>query len=148
MVVYAEQKPRTVTGAESEFDRTENAIPRPEIRINQSNKGSNSAIAYLIAAIVLVVGAYLLYTNNWSPGVTAPSVTQNNTTLPTPDVIVPDPATPPVAEKTAPPATVPVAPVQYFFYHLKHHSYEKASARGGFFVGQKTREHFSDRASN
>lgn len=48
MVVYTEQKPRTVTGAESEFDRAENGIPRPEIRVTQSNSGSNSAIAYVI----------------------------------------------------------------------------------------------------
>lgn len=110
MVVYTASKPKTVTGAESEFDRTENAIPRPEIRINQSNKGSNSAIAYLIAAIVLVVGGYLLYTNNWSTSAVAPSITQNNTTLPAPDLIVPVPATPPVSEKTAPPANAPVTP--------------------------------------
>ena len=109
MVVYAEQKPRTVTGAESEFDRTENAIPRPVIRINQSNKGSNSAIAYLIAAIVLIVGAYLLYSNNWSTSAVAPSITQNNTTLPAPDLIVPVPATSPTTG-TAP--QQPVAPVQ------------------------------------
>ena len=112
MVVYAEQKPRTVTGAESEFDRAENAIPRPEIRVTQSNLGSNSAITYLIAALVLIVGAYFLYTNNWNTATVVPSVTQNNTTLPAPDLIVPVPVTPPVSEKTAPPVTVPAAPVQ------------------------------------
>ena len=115
MVVYAEQKPRT--GAGSEFDRVENGVPRPEVRVIQSTSGSNSAIAYLLAALVLAVGAYFLYTNNWSPTTVTPSVTQNNITLPAPDAITPDPATPPAAEKTAPPATVPapqqpVAPVQ------------------------------------
>ena len=110
MVVYTEQKPRTVTGAESEFDRAENGIPRPEVRVTQSNSGSNSAIAYVIAAIVLAVGAYFLYTHNWSPTAVAPSVTQNNITLPAPDAITPDPATPPAAEKTAPPATAPITP--------------------------------------
>ena len=109
MVVYAEQKPRTVTGAESEFDRAENAIPRPEIRVTQSNLGSNSAITYLIAALVLIVGAYFLYTNNWSTATVVPSVTQNNTTLPAPDLIVPVPVTPPTID-TAP--QQPVAPVQ------------------------------------
>lgn len=110
MAVYAEQKPRTITGAESEFDRTERASPGPEIRIDQSNKSSNSSVFYIIGALVLVVGGYLLYTNNWSPSTAVPSVTLNNTVLPAPDVIVPVPATPPAAEKTTPPATVPAVP--------------------------------------
>lgn len=117
MTIYAEQKPRTVTGAESEFDRAEQGFNRPEIRVTQSNLGSNSAITYLLAALVLIVGGYLLYTNNWSTTTVVPSVTQNNTTLPAPDAYTPVPATPPAAEKTAPPAIVPapqqpVTPVQ------------------------------------
>ena len=110
MVVYTEQKPRTVTGAESEFDRAEQGFNRPEIRVTQSNLGTNGAIAYLLAALVLVVGGYLLYTNNWSTTTVVPSVTQNNTTLPAPDAYTPVPVTPPAAEKTAPPATAPITP--------------------------------------
>jgi hypothetical protein len=110
MAAYAEVKPKTVTGVESELDR---GTPRPEIRITQSNKGSGSTIAYIVAAIVLLAGAYLLYTNNMSTTTVVPSVTQNNTTLPTPDVVIPttpEPATPPAAEKTNPPAAAPATP--------------------------------------
>jgi hypothetical protein len=110
MAAYAEVKPKTVTLAESEFDR---GTPRPEIRITQSTKGSGSTIAYIVAAIVLIAGAYLLYTSNASTTTVVPTVTQNNTTLPAPDVVIPkspDPATPPAAEKTAPPAAVPATP--------------------------------------
>ena len=115
MTVYTDQNPRTGSG--SKFDQAEQGFTRPEIRVTQSNLGSNSAIAYLIAALVLAVGAYLLYTNNWSTTTVVPSVTQNNTTLPAPDAYTPVPATPPAAEKTAPPAIVPapqqpVTPVQ------------------------------------
>jgi hypothetical protein len=117
MAVYAEVKPKTVTGAESEFDR---GIPGPEIRITQSNKGSGSTIAYIVAAIVLFAGAYLLYTNNVSTTTVVPTITQNNTTLPAPDAMdpaIPVPAAPPVSDTSAPPATgtapqPPVAPAQ------------------------------------
>jgi hypothetical protein len=110
MAAYAEVKPKTVTLAESEFDR---GMPRPEIRINQTTKGSGSTIAYIVAAIVLIAGAYLLYTSNAGTTTVVPTVTQNNTTLPAPDVVIPkspDPATPPAAEKTTPPAAVPATP--------------------------------------
>ena len=76
-------------------------------------------------AIVLAVGAYLLYPNNWSATTVAPPVTQNNITLtapaaknpdlgaqPAPAVITPVPATPPAAEKTAPVTPDPAKPAQ------------------------------------
>ncbi|MGB9141070.1 MAG: hypothetical protein WCB71_02605 [Aestuariivirga sp.] len=110
MVTYTEPKPRIATGAESEFDRNEKAMPRPEVRVTQTNRGSGGTIAYVIAALVLIIGGYLLYTNNWSQTTVVPTVTQNNTTLPAPDTITPVPVTPPAAEKTAPPATVPATP--------------------------------------
>ena len=110
MVTYTEPKPRIATGAESEFDRTEKAMPRPDVRVTQTNSGSGGTIAYVIAALVLIIGGYLLYTNNWSQTTVVPTVTQNNTTLPAPDTITPVPVTPPAAEKTAPPAAVPPAP--------------------------------------
>lgn len=108
MVTYADTKPKTVTGAESEFDHARNAT-RPGIQVTQSNKGSGSTIAYIVAAIVLIAGAYLLYTNNMSTTTVVPSVTQNNTTI-TPDPVEPAPATPPAMEQTTPPAPVPATP--------------------------------------
>jgi cell division protein FtsN len=120
MATSTDQKPRT--GAGSEFDEAGRGSLRPEINVNQSNRGSNSTIAYIIAAVVLVVGAYLLYTNTWSTTTVVPTVTQNNTTLPAPAPdavapVTPVPVAPPAADTTTPPATgtapqPPVAPAQ------------------------------------
>jgi hypothetical protein len=76
--------PRFTARAESEFDHAHNT-PRPGIRVTQSNEGSGSTIAYIVAAIVLLAGAYLLFTSNMS---TTPSA--------------PVPATPPATEPVAP----------------------------------------------
>ena len=109
MVDYTEQKPRITSGAQSEFGGVENGIPRPEIRISQSNSGSSSGIAFVVVAIVLAVGAYYLYAGSWSTESVTPSVTQNNITLPAP-IIAPDAATPSVPPAIAPDlATPPVA---------------------------------------
>ena len=102
MVAYNEQKPKTVSPIELGFGQAENGTPRPEVHITQSNVGYSSTIGFVIAAIVLAVGAYLLYTNNWSATTAVPSVTQNNITLPAPAASTADPATPPAAEKTSP----------------------------------------------
>jgi hypothetical protein len=120
MTAYADVKPKTVTAAESEFDRAEKAIPRPEIRITQSNRGSSGTLGFIVAAIVLIAGAYLLYTNYSGPVTVVPTVTQNNITVPAPDATdpaTPVPAAPPVSDTTTPPATgaapqPPVAPAQ------------------------------------
>ncbi len=89
---------------------------RPGVNVTQSNKGSGATIAYVIAAIVVVVGAYLLFFN--TPGTTpvVPSVTQNNTITPAPDAgapapvtPAPDAATPPAAETAPAPVTPPAA---------------------------------------
>jgi hypothetical protein len=118
MAVTNETRPRPVTGAESEFDRASRTMPRPEVRVNQTNNGSNGVIAYLIAALVIVVGGYYVYTSYYAPTAPTPAATQSSTTLPKSDTVVPVtpvPATPP-AESTAtppaePPATAPAAPV-------------------------------------
>ena len=102
MVTYADPKSKTETGAKSD--------QRPEIHVTQSNKGSGSTIAYIVAAIVLIAGAYLLFANNTSTTTVVPSVMQNNTTLPAPDLVAPAPATPPAMEPTTPPAPVPATP--------------------------------------
>lgn len=119
MDTYTDKKPKIGTG--SEFDQTGRGSLRPEVNVTQSNKGSNATIAYIIAAIVVIVGAYLLYTNEWSTATVAPTITQNNTTTPpAPDATnpaTPVPATPPASDTTTPPATgtapqPPVAPAQ------------------------------------
>ncbi len=103
MVTYADPKSKT-------------ADPRPGVNVTQTNKGSGTTIAYIIAAIVVVVGAYLLFFNNPGTSPVVPSVTQNNTIVPAPDAVTPAPVTPapdaatPPAMETAPAAPAPATP--------------------------------------
>ena len=108
MVTYADPKSKTTD-------------PRPGVTVNQSTKSSGSTIAIIVAAIVVVIGAYMLFFNTPSTSPVVPSVTQNNTVLPAPDAVTPPPApdaaTPPAMETApaapapaTPPATAPVTP--------------------------------------
>lgn len=87
---------------------------RPGVTVTQSNKGSGATIAYVIAALVVVVGAYLLFFNTPNTTPVVPTVTQNNTVVPAPEPVVPAPATPdaatPPAMETAPAAPAPATP--------------------------------------
>jgi len=92
--------------------KTKTTDQRPGVNVTQTNKGSGATIAYVIAAIVVVVGAYLLFFNTPSTTPVVPSVTQNNTITPAPEPVVPatpDAATPPAVE-TAPAAPAPATP--------------------------------------
>ena len=104
MVTYADPKSKTTD-------------PRPGVTVTQSNKSSGTTIAIIVAAIVLIAGAYVLYTSNMSTAPVVPSVTQNNTVTPAPDAVTPAPvtpapdaATPPAMEQTTPPAPAPATP--------------------------------------
>ena len=79
------------------------------INVNQSSESSGTTIAIIVAALVLVVGAFLYFGNNWNSPADGPQVTQNNTTLPAPVVEPADPvpATPPAAQPETPPVTPP-----------------------------------------
>ena len=57
---------------------------------NQS-KWSGATIAYIIAAIVIIIGAYLLFANNATTPTTTPPVTEN-APAPAPDATTPTPA--------------------------------------------------------
>ena len=84
---------------------------KPEIRVTQASDGS-SGIAIIIAAIVLVVGAFLFFNNGFDTTADNAKVVQNNITLPAPVVEVPaapDAAMPPATQKTDPPADAPAA---------------------------------------
>jgi hypothetical protein len=105
MATTTENRPRILTGAESEFDHASRATQRPEVRVNQSNQGSGATFAYIILALVVIVGGYFLYTNYSGVPATAPATTQSDTTLPKSEVIVP---TPPAASTATPPADAPV----------------------------------------
>lgn len=99
MANYADPKTKTV----SETDG------RPGVHVTQTSKGSGATIAYVIAALVVIVGAYLLFFNNPGTAPVVPSVTQNNTTV-APEPVTPVPETPPTMEQTAPAAPAPVTP--------------------------------------
>lgn len=103
MANYADPKTKTV----SETDG------RPGVHVTQTSKGSGATIAYVIAALVVIVGAYLLFFNNPGTAPVVPSVTQNNTTV-APEPVAPVPATPPAMESApaepAPAAPAPVTP--------------------------------------
>ena len=77
------------------------------INVNQSSEMSAGTIAIIVAALVLVVGAFVYFGNSSAP-TDNPQVTQNNSTLPAPIVEPADPvpATPPAAQ----PETLPVTP--------------------------------------
>ncbi len=77
------------------------------IEVNQASESSGTTIAIIVAALVLVVGAFIYFGNSSTP-TDNPQVTQNNTTLPAPVVEPADPvpATPPAAQ----PETAPVTP--------------------------------------
>ena len=66
MVTYADPKSKTTD-------------PHSGVTVNQSTKGSGTTIAIIVAAIVVVVGAYMLFFNAPSTTPVVPSVTQNNT---------------------------------------------------------------------
>ncbi len=113
MADYIDPKPKTVRSAEPGLGQYDSGTPRPGVNITQSTASSTGAIVFLIAAIVLAVGAYFLYAGN--SATIAPSVTQNITTVPAPAASTPtpavapatvparpDPVTAPAAEKTAP----------------------------------------------
>ena len=79
------------------------------INVNQSSETSGTSITIIVAALVLVVGAFIYFGNNSAP-TDNPQVTQNNVTLPAPVPVIepadPVPATPPATQ----PETAPIVP--------------------------------------
>lgn len=74
------------------------------IEVKQSTESSGTTIAIIVAALVLVVGAFIYFGNSSTP-TDNPQVTQNNTTLPAP--IVEEPAATPPAQPATPLVTPP-----------------------------------------
>jgi hypothetical protein len=105
MVTITENRPRPITGAESEFDHASLPLSRPGIGATQSGQGSGNSIAYLIAVLVIAVGGYFLYTSYYGPTTIPAAVTQPSPPV-APAPAVDEPAlTPPAAVPAAPPAT-------------------------------------------
>ena len=89
-------------------------------QVNVSNKGdSSTGIAIIVAAIILVVGAFIFFNNGFGPSTDNAKIVQNNTTLPAPVIEAPAPVieapaapevtTPPAAQPTTPPSEAPAA---------------------------------------
>lgn len=82
---------------------------KPEVRVTQADN-SSAGIAIIIAALVLVVGAFLFFNNGFDSTIDNPKVVQNNTILPAPAIeapATPEVVTPLATEKTNPPADAP-----------------------------------------
>ena len=97
--------------------KTKTTDSRPGVTVTQSNKGSGATVAYIISAIVVVLGAdHLLLNNPTTTKPVVPSVTNNTTVNPAPDAVTPAPVTPapdaatPPAMETAPAAPAPTTP--------------------------------------
>jgi hypothetical protein len=110
MASSAGQKRRILTATETDLKRAEARTPQANIRVNPSSWGSGGPMAYVMAALVLIVSGYLLFRNNWNTDIVFPSVVE---TVPAPDVnstIAPVPV-PPLASQTATsPPNPPVTP--------------------------------------
>lgn len=80
-------------------------------QVNISNKGDNSTgIAIIVAAIILVVGAFIFFSNGFGPTTDNAKIVQNNTTLPAPVIDVPaapEVITPPAAQPSTPSSEAP-----------------------------------------
>ena len=82
-------------------------------RVNVSSTGDGSTgIAIIVAAIILVVGAFFFFNYGYGPASDDAKIVQNNTTLPAP--VIEAPATPEVtapapAQPATPPAEAPAA---------------------------------------
>ena len=82
----------------------------PKVNVTTTGDGS-TGIAIIIAAIVLVVGAFVFFNYGFGPNTDNAKIVQNNTTLPAPVVEAPaaPEATPPAAQPATPPAEAPAA---------------------------------------
>lgn len=82
----------------------DNYDKKPDLQVKQSSETSGTTIAIIVAALVLVVGAFIYFGNNSAP-TDSPQVTQNNTTLPAP--VIEEPAATPPAQPATPLVTPP-----------------------------------------
>ena len=82
-------------------------------KINVTTRGdSSTGIAIIVAAIILVVGAFVFFNNGFGPTTDNAKIVQNNTTLPAPVIeapAAPEATTPPATQPTTPPAQAPAA---------------------------------------
>ncbi len=79
---------------------------KQDLRVSNASDSGATTIAIIVAALVLVVGAFIYFGNSTTP--TGQQLTQNNVTpAPITEPAMPLPATPPAVEPLTPPATPP-----------------------------------------
>lgn len=83
----------------------------PKVNVSSTGDGS-TGIAIIVAAIILVVGAFFFFNYGYGPAADNAKVVQNNTTLPAPVIeapAAPELTAPAPAQPTTPPAEAPAA---------------------------------------
>ena len=101
MVSPAVKMPLILTAAEADHQRFEANARLEEGRIKTPVRHSNGPIAYAVAALILIVMGYLLFSNNWNTIMLFPTVSE---TVPSPDIystVPPVPSAPPPADAPA-----------------------------------------------
>jgi hypothetical protein len=108
MATPAENRPNPNLGADTEFELQERMIAPNRTRMVQSKQGST--VLYILAALVILVGGYYVYSNYMSTDVRTPPLTQT-TPAPVTSPTLDAPAVKPPAEPSTTPEVLPTAPV-------------------------------------
>ena len=66
MASAAGQKPLILTAAEADLQRAEAKARLAESQIKEPVRRSNGPIVYAVAALILIVAGYLLFSGNWN----------------------------------------------------------------------------------
>lgn len=101
MANAAGQKPLILTAAEADRQRFETNARLEEGRVKKPVRRSNGPAAYAVAALILIVVGYLLFSGNWNTMMLFPTVSE---TVPSPDIystVPPVPSAPPPADAPA-----------------------------------------------
>ncbi len=101
MASAAGQKPVILTAAEADRQRFEANSRLEEGRIKKPVRRTNRPIVYAVAALLLLVVGYLLFSGNWNTMMLFPTVSE---TVPSPDInstVPPVPSAPPPADAPA-----------------------------------------------
>ena len=84
----------------------DNYDKKQDLRVSNASDNGATTIAIIVAALVLVVGAFIYFGN--SPTPTGQQLTENQaTSVPITEPATPLPATPPAVEPLTPPVTPP-----------------------------------------
>ena len=92
MASAANQKPLILTADEADHQRAEIKARLADSQIKAPARRTNGPIAYAVAALLLLVVGYFLFSGNWNTMMLFPTVSE---TVPSPDInstVAPPPA--------------------------------------------------------